>query len=310
MRGWVALWVLFFAGSAGAGEFSLRIMTFDTALLRLPGYGDVVPKVDERAQLIPDALVWAIARYDLDVVVLQQVWEGEHARAIQNALTPLQFEIFRPSKGGKPLGHGLLVAIRGLRVAETRFVEFTKKAGLEHLTGKGFLALKVEGRAYEAGGSGVAFWLVGTHLQNLRVADGNAIMPSEREAHAAQIAQIAGFVEQEWSRGIPVIIAGSTTSGPGYAEASYRVWRDHGFEDLCAEQRLLDPLLTYSKGNPLAKTGLAASVDHFFGRPGAEVTLKSRWAEVALDPPLAVLSSHYGLVAEIVAAGPGIQSHQ
>ncbi|MEI8096327.1 MAG: endonuclease/exonuclease/phosphatase family protein [Spirochaetales bacterium] len=260
---------------------AFEVLTWNVGLLRVAGF-DVVPRVEKRAAEIPAALARWATESSLDVIVLQEVWDDAHARAIEAALGPLGYEFYRPAdRSWTGIGSGLLLAWRSqpgnapLQLVSSEFAAWKVREGVEAFSQKGVARVQLHDPE-----SGATFGVTDFHL----AAQGSAA------GEAEQLRQLAQMVESVPSAQVE-ILAGDANAGPGCSEDRYQQLLSlPGFEEA------LGPgIVTWDPANPLVHEGVfpnepAAWIDHILTRGLPAGTVR-------VEVPVTGASDHYPLLA-------------
>jgi hypothetical protein len=293
------------------------VLTYNAGLLRALG-SDMVPAAAGRGRLFPGELARLAGDRKLAVIMLEEIWEEAHARAVAEALQPLGYTVVRPpDRTWAGISSGLLLAVRApLAVTEWKFTPFAKSTFVDGLTRKGVLQAVVSDPA-----AGVRFAVLGTHTVAIDTRDGVPTDKGQVSAHTAQTAQILEALEAVTAGGsMPAVLMGDFNVGPGYAEANYKLIAEAPGITAAA-----GPLVTWDPANPLVTYGEypnepAARIDNVFLRGGGGLSWEVRGSQrafvlpvpgVSISPPRHAppvsgpLSDHYGVIAEIeLARGP------
>jgi len=304
--------------AALAAAAPVKVLTYNVGLLRVFGL-DYVPIVKERAAIAAREIARFATERSPDLIVLQEIWKRPQAKAIVEALTPLGYEVARPTKRTLVgTESGLLVAVkRPLAVASWSFTRFRKSTIIDSLARKGVLTVTVE----DAAAGGARFVLLATHTVALDTDDGTPVDGEQVTAIAGQLETLLTLLEASSESGrLPALLVGDFNVGPGYADASYRLIADaQGVREAGAVAAPGEALVTWDPGNPLVRYGgypnePAAKIDHVFLRDGGEgrwtvkdagVVLNEAIVGLSLVPsrgaqPVPVpLSDHYGFFAEL-----------
>lgn len=322
MRNVALLLILVVSPVLAADKISLKVLTYNVGLLRA-FTKDLVPKVKERGEKLPDAIAALAKKETIDAIVLQEVWEKPHADAIGGALKKEGYSIFRPGKEGSAFapGNGLLFAVRdkSFVVVEKgwKFFPFKEKAGLELVTDKGMVAARL---APADDKKTPAFLLLTTHLQVLTVDSETGVIKKENEAEgkaqAAQIEQLSD-VATEWGgeEDLPALVAGDLNCGPRLGESNYRLLeKEYKLFNAVLELFPLEkqpkdkPLVTWDRENPLVKNGQYPNdpsdlIDHVLHRKGKKRSWTAKACQIVMkdsDEKLKVpLSDHYGTLCSL-----------
>lgn len=299
-----------------ASAASYRVLTYNLGLLKVLG-SNLVPMVDARAAVAPRELARFARDSSPQIIVLEEVWNDRHAKAIVDALEPLGYSAVRPvERGLLGLTSGLLLLLQSpLRVLDWRFTRFTRNTFMDSFSRKGVLEATLEDPS--DGGARIA--LVAAHTVALDTSNGTPKDKGQVDAFNAQADQILSALRNRSEGGmIPALLVGDFNVGPGYADAEYRRIADSvGLVEVGASLSP-QPLITWDPGNPLVKYGRypaepPAKIDHVFMQNGASGIWKAIDARLAfteqaeslaLTPksgsPVAVpLSDHYGFLAEV-----------
>jgi endonuclease/exonuclease/phosphatase family metal-dependent hydrolase len=294
----------------------LAVLTYNAGLLRAGGM-DLVPAVEARGARLPAGIAALAWEQSLDLILLEEVWEEGHARAVIEALAPLGYGFVRPAeRNWTGIGSGLLLAVRRpLAVTRWAFIPFTRSSFPDSLARKGVLAAVVEGPE-----PGERFVVLGTHMVAIDTKAGVPAVPAQVEAHAFQAAQVVSEMEA-WTLGgrLPALILGDFNVGPGYVQGNYdMIAAAPGVSSVDAALGV-EPPVTWDPGNPVVAAGEApseppAAIDHVFLRGGTFRSWKPLAVRRVLDAPVpgiplpaagasesagVPLSDHYGLLAEV-----------
>jgi endonuclease/exonuclease/phosphatase family metal-dependent hydrolase len=308
--------------SAAAPAEPFTVVTYNLGLLKVFGY-NFVPVVGAREKAAPGELARFASGDSPDIILMEEVWWDDDARAIQAALRPLGYSFLRPDAYSiLGLSSGLLLALKApLRVVDWKFTPFSGSTLFESFARKGVLEATVQG----AGGEGDRFALIGTHTEALDTDNGVPKDKAQLAAHSAQAAQILSAVQTRSDSGaLPVLILGDFNVGPGYADEAYRKIADEpGIREAGAVLFPDAPIVTWDPQNPLVKYGEypnepPAKIDHVFFRDGSSHQWKVLDARRIFDAPVAgvilapgrgaapvpaPLSDHYGFEARLELSG-------
>jgi endonuclease/exonuclease/phosphatase family metal-dependent hydrolase len=304
-----------FVVSAAAAPLS--VLTYNLGLLRVIGI-NFVPTVRDRAEAAPEQIARFAREQSPDLIVLEEVWKNAQAKAITEALTPLEYAIVRP-KGCSIIGKegGLLVAVRQpLRIVSWSFSPFRKSTFIDSLGRKGILQAVIEDPVADA-----RFMLLATHTVAVDTDRGTPVDEKQVAALTTHLRLVLSKLEQASAEdNLPVLVVGDFNVGPRYVEASYRLIADApSIREAGAVATPGEALLTWDPENPLVKFGRypnepGAKIDHVFLRNGStarwqvvrtSVVFTQTIAGLALVPSKGAasvptpLSDHYGFFAEL-----------
>ena len=303
--------VLTGAGATATNPDVAAFVTLNTDLLDVRLFGllpvyPAAPHVEERLAALPEAL----AEVEADVVCLQEVFRKPHRAYLAASLeAPYPFAAGLRSPG-MPLGRGLMVLSRH-PIDSARLIEFRAAFAEERLAiRKGMLDCVV--RLPDLGRCRVI---------NVHLAGGGLFgHPESVRAEDLQRRQIAELLRRAGEPGPDVtIIAGDFNCGPHSSLANYLQVVEAGFRDAFAAAPTGAAAardVTWAPANPLI-TGQGERalppqrIDHvFLSRDGADRCRLGPARIVLRDAPVRLahgrrvpVSDHYGLLAEIAAAG-------
>ncbi len=310
-----ALGVLF---ASPVSAQSYRVLTYNLGLLRVLG-SDYVPNVQGRALVAPRELAAFAQANSPQIILLEEVWNDQHAKAIQKELAPLGYTFARstqPTLLG--LNGGLLLAVKSpLVVVDWKFTRFSKSTFMDAMAHKGILEATVQ----DPSNGDQQFAVVGVHTLAIDTVKAEAKDQGQIDAFAVQAKEILAAVDRRSDSGrLPTILLGDFNVGPGYADAQYRKIADSGkLVEVGASLSPDKPTITWDPQNPLVKYGEyplepAAKIDHVFLQNGSSRTWKADDARVVFNmpvddlklvpprgqPPVSTpLSDHYGFLADV-----------
>lgn len=298
--------LLSLASVSPAASTSFKVMTYNLGLLSIPFKGDAVKFVAERAKKLPAALAKKADDDKLDLIVLQEVWEKDHAEKIAEALK--DFTAFRPGpeKNFLNFGHGLMLFARdkSFKITKKEYIGFRELSPLEKVgTAKGFLATVLAPVKAEEN----AFVFLTSHMQVLMKLDKDGA-PTVKEEAAAQAAQIEQLVEIGFKfsdKGdLPVLFAGDTNCGPTIGKANYELFAKMKYTNAVLEKNKETPL-TWDKENPLVKSGEFKDdpsdlIDHVLYTNGKKRSFKTESCQLAFQDPKEPLSDHNAMICQLV----------
>ncbi len=313
------LFVVCALGTLAAAEpfaEALKVLTFNAGLLRLFG-SDTVPNVEARGKVLPASLAALADEESLSIIMLEEVWEDSHARAVSDALAPLGYQTVRPKeRTWIGMGSGLLLAVRApLRVLEWKFTPFDHSTFIDSFARKGVLQAVLEDPA------GARFVVLGTHTVALDTKGGRSSDPAQLAAFRVQAGKILAALGASTEHGkLPAVLLGDFNVGPGYVQDGYDLIAEApGISEAGASAGGETPIVTWDPENPEVKYGEypnepAAKIDQVFVKDGgsqgwtvlsalrvfdapvAGLRLTPRGSSASVETPL---SDHYGLLAEL-----------
>jgi exonuclease III len=267
----------------------VKILTFNTGLLEL-SVGklsfDVVPYVEERAQLLPVYLKEA----DADVVCLQEIFRLE------------DMEILRTISDTYPhmyvSDHKNILKRNGLCIMSKHPFEVThelkyKTKGVEKFVKKGAVKIRITEGMY----TGVE--VVNTHFPYGGFGSSSQTLRSTVRLRNKNIQQLHKKIHKE---NTTTIVAGDFNFGPNIAPENYRKVLSLGYE------KVSNGDITWDVENPLNlmfPTSVSKSIDHIFVNEKRDLDFSVLESARVFDTPIkidgkpAFLSDHFGLLCDI-----------
>lgn len=291
--------------AATVGGVTLDIVTFNVGLLSIPGLGDIVPAVTPRSWLIPGAVGAFAQNDDIEIFMIEELWDDRHAAPIRSEFEKRGYHVLRPPHAPFPFltSTGLLLAVKdNIEILSADFLQYEYRAGYEKNAFRGMLICLMR-----AAPGAEPFVFIGTHMQS--VPD-----YTDYPAYAAQrreVDELGAAIKLYTKNGRrALLIAGDLNMEPW--EQNYKLLTSR-YNILDAYKQVYpdQEAFTMVPSNPLTQTGVkpltkSIRIDHVLVRDGQKGAWKAQTAAVVFDQPIATpggplhLSDHFGMRMRLV----------
>jgi endonuclease/exonuclease/phosphatase (EEP) superfamily protein YafD len=287
----------------------LRVLTFNTGLLRLLGRSVPAPFVPERFSALPDQ----IRNSGCDVILLQEIYGHSSRHQLAESLKDvLPFAIYPRSKRNFGLENGLMTLSR---FPASGSVELFRDAPRDEalFDSKGLLVTE-----HHLSGQSVLT------IVNLHTTAGGVFRhPEDHRTEAIRSRQINQVLDRASTLSSPLIIAGDLNAGPGVSECNFRHLMNSGYVSAHDLFHSESSDATWDPQNPLNSSGPHKAcppqrIDHIFIRNEdlRENRIKPLSSSICLREPVVPVgggvvvsvSDHFGLCVDIDVSFEGHSS--